>query len=75
MSVSIDDVKKFLESKAKGDDTETRRVVRVGGTDHLVEQYKVLFITPAPEEPKPKKVEAAKIVPKAAPKADSKGKK
>ena len=57
MSASIEEIKKFLEEKAKAEDSETLSVKVVCGTDGRATQYKVNFIEPqeeVKEEPKKK---------------------
>ena len=54
MSISIEDVKKFLKEKAKEANTETLQVDLVTGTTDA-EQYKINFIKPKPKKDEPKK--------------------
>ena len=64
MSASTEDIKKFLEEKAKAEDSDTLSVTLVSGTDGSVTQYKVNFIDPQEaekaEEPAKKAPEPAK---------------
>ena len=54
MSISIEDVKKFLKEKAKEANTATLQVDSVAGTTDA-EQYKINFIKPEPKKEEPKK--------------------